>query len=169
MANRKMLVGLIVVALLALVGLALAQEGTSGRGGGRGGEGRGDDGSRGAARQMARIRAALDVSESEWKVLEPKIQLVITRSREARIGHGMYGRPGAAPETPETPLAKAAADLQKTLDNPHATPDEIKAKLAAVRAARQKAEAALATARGSLRSSVTLRQEAQLVLLGFLE
>ena len=166
MANRKVLVGLIVVALLALVGLALAQENMGGRGGGGGA--RGDQASRGA-RQMARIRAALGASDAEWKTLEPKIQLVITRSREAQIGRGMYGRPGAEPETPETPLAKAAADLQKTLDSPKATPAEIKAKLAAVRAAREKAEAALGAARDSLRSSVNIRQEAQLVLLGILE
>ena len=117
---------------------------------------------------MARIRAALGASEAEWKVLEPKIQLVSTRSREAQIGRGIYRRPGAAPETPETPLAKAADDLQRTLDKPNATPDEIKAKLAAVRAAREKAEAALGAARDSLRSSVNIRQEAQLVLLGIL-
>ncbi|MCJ7752528.1 MAG: hypothetical protein MUQ65_15805 [Armatimonadetes bacterium] len=169
MENRKVLVGLIVVALLALVGLALAQENTGGRGGrGGGGGATGDQASRGA-RQMARIRAALGASEAEWKTLEPKIQLVITRSREAQVGRGMYGRPDATPEAPETPLAKAAADLQKTLDKPNATPDEIKAKLAAVRAAREKAEAALGEARDSLRSSVNVRQEAQLVLLGILE
>jgi len=165
MENRKVLVGLIVVALLALVGLALAQENMGGRGGGGGAPG--DQASR-AARQMARIQAALGASDAEWKVLEPKIQLVITRSREAQIGRGMYGRAGAAAETPETPLAKAAADLQKTLDNSQATPDQITAKLAAVRAAQEKADAALAVARESLRSSVNIRQEAQLVLLGIL-
>jgi hypothetical protein len=163
MDNRKVLVGLIVVAGLALVGLALAQDNAGGRGGAPG-----DQASR-AARQMARVKAALGASDDEWKVLEPKIQLVTTRSREAQIGRGMYGRSGAAPETPETPLAKAAADLQKTLDNSQATPDRIKEKLAAVRAARKNADAALAAARDSLRSSVNIRQEAQLLLLGILE
>jgi len=163
MGNRKVLMGVIVIALLAFVGLALAQED---RGGRRGQPG--DQASR-AARQMARIRAALGASDSDWKVLEPKIELVIARSREAQISRGMYGRPGAAPETPETPLAKAAADLQKTLDNPQATPDQIRAKLAAVRAAQKTAEAALGEARDSLRSGVSPRQEAHLVLMGILE
>jgi len=162
MGNRKMLVGAVLAGLLALAGLALAQEGRGGRGGQPG-----DSASR-AARQMARIQAALSASEAEWKVLEPKIQLVMTRSREAQIGRGMYGRPGAAPVTAETPLAKAAADLQRALDNPQATPEQITEKLAAVRAAQQKADAALAAARESLRSSANTRQEAQLVLLGIL-
>jgi predicted negative regulator of RcsB-dependent stress response len=165
MGNRKVLVGLIVVAMLALVGLALAQETRGGRGGGGGAPG--DQASR-AARQMARIQAALGASEAEWKVLEPKIQLVMTRSREAQIGRGMYGRPGAAPATAETPLAKAAADLQKALDNPQATSEQITERLAAVRAAQKTADAALAAARESLRSSANTRQEAHLVLLGIL-
>jgi hypothetical protein len=162
MGNRKVLVGLIVVAVLALVGLALAQESRGGRGGRPG-----DPASR-AARQMARIRAALGASEAEWKVLEPKIQLVMTRSREAQIGRGMYGRAGAAPVTAETPLAKAAADLQKMLDNPQATSEQITERLAAVRAAQKSADDALAAARESLRSSANTRQEAHLVLLGIL-
>lgn len=168
MNNRKVLVGLIVVALLALVGLALAQENMGGRGGrGGGGGAPGDQASR-AARQMARIQAALGASDAEWKVLEPKIQLVMTRSHEAQIGRGMYGRAGAAPVTAETPLAKAAADLQKALDNPQATSEQITERLAVVRAAQQKADAALAAARESLRSSANTRQEAHLVLLGIL-
>jgi len=164
MRNRKVVVGFILAALLALVGLALAQEDAGGRRGGA----PGDRESR-AAQQMARYRAALGASDAEWKVLEPKIQLVLTRSREAQIGRGMYGRPGAASQTPETPLAKAAADLQKTLDNSQATQDQVKAKLAAVRAAQKQADDALAAARDSLRSSVNTRQEAQLVLLGLLK
>jgi len=164
MVNRKMLVGLIVAALLALLGLALAQEDM----GGRGRRAPANQASR-AARQMARIKATVGATDAEWTVLEPKIQLVITRSREAQIGRGMYGRPGAAPETPVTALAKAAADLQKTLDNSQATPDQIKAKLAAVRAAQKQADDALAAASDSLRSSVNTRQEVQLVLLGLLK
>ena len=162
MGDRKVLVGLIVVAVLALAGLALAQEGRGGRGGQPG-----DPASR-VARQMARIRAALGASEADWKVLEPTIQLVMTRSREAQIGRGMYRRPGATPEAPETPLAKAAADLQRVLDNPQATSEQITERLVAVRAAQKTADAALAAARESLRSSANTRQEAHLVLLGIL-
>ena len=163
MRNRKVLVGFMLAGLLALVGLALAQEDVGGRRGGA----PGDRASR-ATRQMARFKAALGASDAEWKVLEPKIQLVMTRSREAQIGRGMYGRPGATPEAPATPLAKAAADLQKTLDNSQATPEQVGAKLAAVRAAQEQADAALAAARDSLRSSANPRQEAQLVLMGIL-
>jgi len=166
MGNRKMLVILVVAALLAFVGLALAQEGRGGRGGR---EGATMDRESRSARMTARIKAELGATDEAWKVLEPKIQQVLTRSREAQVGHGMYGRPGAEAETPNTPLEKAAADLQRTLDNPTATPEQIKAKLAAVRAAREKAEAALTAAKDSLRSSVNVRQEAHLVLLGVLE
>jgi hypothetical protein len=169
MGNRKVLVMLVIAALLAFVGLALAQEGRGGRGGRGGGAGATADRESRSARMMARIKAELGASDADWKVLEPKIQLVLTRSREAQVGRGMYGRPGAEAETPDTPLGKAAADLQRTLDNSSATPDQIKVKLAAVRAAREKADAATAAARDSLRSSVNVRQEAQLVLLGILE
>ena len=47
--------------------------------------------------------------------------------------------------------------------------DQIKAKLTALRAAREQARRELATAQRSLRQLLTLRQEAHLVLRGLLD
>jgi len=59
--------------------------------------------------------------------------------------------------------------LQTVLENKDASPEEIKAKLNALRTTRAKREAELKTAREELRKVLTLRQEAQLVLMGMLD
>jgi outer membrane protein TolC len=58
---------------------------------------------------------------------------------------------------------------RRTGDFGRVTAEQIKAKLAALRAAKQKAAQDLATARQSLRQLMTLRQEALLVLNGLLD
>jgi len=64
---------------------------------------------------------------------------------------------------------KASSELRELLRNESATAEQIKAKLAALRAAKQKAAQDLATARQSLRQLMSLRQEALLVLNGLLD
>jgi len=146
---------------------------------------------------MDRVKEALKCSDNEWKVLGPKVDRIMTLSRDADSGRGRMfrgggrgtgggpqmgggpagdrgGRPangrGGGPGAGATsPVAKAVDDLQTTLDNPQATSDQIMAKLAALRAARDKAQKELAKARQDLRQLVTQRQEAQLVLMGILE
>mgnify|MGYP001074398676 CR=1 FL=1 len=59
--------------------------------------------------------------------------------------------------------------LQTTLENKDASADDIKAKLTALRTSRAKKEADLKSAREELRKVLTLRQEAQLVLMGMLD
>jgi chromosome segregation ATPase len=65
-------------------------------------------------------------------------------------------------------VSKASDALQTTLENTSATPEEIKAKLTALRTAREKARQELATAQKELREVLSLRQEAQMVLMGML-
>jgi multidrug resistance efflux pump len=133
---------------------------------------------------MTRIKEQLGASDEEWKALQPKVEQLMTLSRDARAGGGagmMMGRRGvagggpggatAAGDTtaPQSDVAKAQQALQATLDNQQATADEIKAKLTALREAREKAKQELAKAQEAVRQLVTQRQEARLVMMGLLD
>jgi len=127
--------------------------------------------------RVARIKETLQPSEGEWKTLEPKVTKVLTLSRQTGsmggMGMGMFSRrPGAqGPETPRdmTAVGKSLEELRKVLDNKEAKPEEIKAKLTALREAKEKAKKELAQAQQELRKGLAARQEAQLVLMGVLE
>jgi len=84
-----------------------------------------------------------------------------TRGGDRPQRRGPLGEPSA--------VDRAAEALQTTLANASATPDEIKSKLTALRAAREKAKQELAKAQQDLRQVLTLRQEAQLVVMGMLD
>jgi len=194
-SKRKVGWSVAMVGVLAVLGvsLALAQQG-AGPGGRRGGRRGGRfDPAQMRQRYLERIKEQLQVGDEEWTVLEPRLEKVTTLSREASgFGRGrMFGRRGgrqrgpgggpapagppptgaapAAPAEPQSAVAKATEDLQTTLDNEEAKPEEIKAKLTALRESREKAKQELAEARASLRELLTQRQEAQLVLMGILE
>lgn len=190
MSERKTFFGLAAACLLCvgLVGLSLSQAQTGGE------RTRRDPNSRGrfdpAEMQKAmseRMQAALAVSADEWKALEPKVMKVWTLSREASdMGgmRGMMGRPGGnrpggdRPATTERrgtdtmrdqgPVAKSRAALETVLENKDAKAADIKAKLTALREARDKAKDDLTKAQEDLRKVLSLRQEAQLVLMGLL-
>jgi hypothetical protein len=126
-------------------------------------------------RQLGRIREALQPSEAEWKTLEPKITKVLTLSRQTGgMGMGMGRRAGGQGQGPEFPrdeslIGKSTEELRKVLDNKDAKSDEIKAKLTALRDAREKTKQELAKAQQELRGGLNVRQEAQLVLMGLLD
>lgn len=176
--------------VLALCGLLAApgfgQE-TPPAGGGQGGaSGRGGPGGRGNFMQMMadRVKTALGATDDEWKAIQPKLEKVTTAQMEARLGGrgGMFGSRGsrrggqggaqtapAADAPPLSPLAQASKDLQTALDNKDSTPEQIKAKLEALRAARAKAQEALKAAQKDLTEILTQRQEAVLVGMGLLD
>ena len=130
-------------------------------------------------RMEQRMKEALGVTDEEWKVLQPRLEKVTTLSRETRSAGGMrmlFGRGGRRDRRtdegeatrPPSEVAKALQALQTTLENKEAAPEEIKAKLTALREAREKAKQELAKAQDALREIVTQRQEAQLVMMGHL-
>jgi len=139
-------------------------------------------------RMMAeRLKETLEISDEEWKVFEPRITKVLTLSRQGggfggmgmmmrgrRGGFGPGGQPGArggdtqAPQQELTPVEKSTQELQTVLDNKDAKPEEVKVKLTALRNAREKARQELVKAQKELREIVSVRQEAQLVLMGLL-
>jgi hypothetical protein len=81
------------------------------------------------------------------------------------------GPPRGGPGGPgqRDPSAQLRADLQTALDDPKASPDEIREKVAALRKARENAKADLAAAEKDLLELLTAYQEAVLVNLGYLD
>ncbi len=125
-------------------------------------------------RMMDRIKETLGSSDDEFKALEPKIDLVLAAQRDARgFGMGRRGGPGGGPgggdNQPTTPVQEKTKELQDALDSKDTKPEDLKAKLAALREARAKAKENLAKAQKELSELLTQRQEAGLVMMGILE
>lgn len=183
-------VGLLVALIAASVSVGQPQGRTGQRDGQRGGQRSMFNPERMRQMMEQRMKEQLGVSDQEWQVLGPRLTKVMTLTRQAGPGMGigrlfMGGRRGplGGPDGPqggdqrrprgpfgqeETEVSKAGDVLQTTLENASASSDEIKAKLTALRTAKEKARQDLATAQKELREVLTLRQEAQLVLMGML-
>jgi hypothetical protein len=117
-------------------------------------------------------------TDDEWKVIQPKLEKVMTIQRESRGSMGMmFGRSGRssdrggnnADSQPKNDVQKAQEDLKSTLDKKDASVDDINAKLAALRSARDKSRADLKSAQKDLSEVLTARQVAALVMMGMLE
>jgi hypothetical protein len=131
---------------------------------------------------MQRIKEQLGATDEEWTALQPKLEKLMTAQRDTRGGG--FGRGGGRrrggpdgggntndpnAQQNQSAVAKAQADLRTVLDNKDSKPEEIKAKLAALRDAREKAKADVTAAQKDLRELLTQRQEAVLVNMGFLD
>ncbi len=145
-------------------------------GGGPGGWGGGRfDPAQMRERMNQRTKEALGVTDEEWKALQPKIDQVRQLQFQSMAGRfGGRGGRGGGPGGPggdmaSSPVAQASRDLRETLDNQGSTPDQIKAKLQALRDARAKARDELTAAQNDLKQLLTARQEAVLVQQGLLE
>jgi Spy/CpxP family protein refolding chaperone len=172
-------------ALVAMLSpLAMAQDNTGGDRGGRDRQ-RGDrqqaDGNnnnRGGGAQDWRQRFAdrlkedLGATDEEMKVIQPKLEKLMLARRDAGA-FGMFGnrggRGGDSENQTPSPAQQASNDLRQTLENKSATPEEIAAKLKALREARAKAREAVTAAQKELKEVLTQRQEAVLVNMGTLE
>ena len=127
-----------------------------------------------------RMKKNLGASDEEWTIIEPRLTKVMKLSRETSSGgmamamfaqrRGGPGqqRPGQA-DREQGKVAKATQQLRTTLENKEAKPEEIKARLTAVRKAKEQARQELSKAQQQLREVLSLKQEAQLVLTGMLE
>ncbi len=180
MSRYKVVIAVAVVCLLGAiwVGQALSQEAEAeGRGGARS---RRWDPERMRQRYEERIKEVMGITDEEWKVLQPRLEKVQTLSRQARGRggmRGMFGRRGRSGGRPEatgdtrerSKVEKAVEQLRTTLENEDAKPKEIKSMLTALRKAREKAKQELAKAQKELSELLTVRQEAQLVLMGMLD
>ncbi len=147
-------------------------------------------------RMLAGRKQALGASDEEWKALAPKVEKVMTASREARFtgmpgfgfGRGGFGGPGGDRGGPggdrgnrgdrgprggdqqnQSATNKAANDLRTALDDKATSSEDIGKKLTALRQAREKAKADFETAQKDIRELLTQRQEATLVAMGYME
>jgi hypothetical protein len=186
------------VLALVVGGMSLAQQGGGGggrRGGGQGGGGgRGFDPAQFRQMMADQLKQRLGADDQAWKVMEPRVMKVVELNQQgmAGRGRGMFGmmggrrggqggqggadnagappqRRGSGPGGEQTALDKAMAQLQTTLENQSASPDDIKKALTGVREAREKARQELATAQADLKKILSVRQEAVLVEMGQLE
>ena len=146
-------------------------------------------------RMNERMKEMLGADEEEWTVIEPRLNKVQELSMQVRgggrgfggrRGPGMFGRGGGrggggavAPTAPapragaedaaQTPIAKARQALETELGKPNPDAGKIKAGLSEYRKERQKVKQELISAQEKLREILTVKQEAQLVLMGTLE
>lgn len=169
--------------LAAVLGLAMAgSTGYAQQGGGPGGGGPGGgnwDPQAMRERMEQRMKESLGITnDEEWKALQPKLQKVQTLQFQAMAGRGgMFGggrqrgggQGGPGGDQMQSPVATASRELRETLDNKDSTPEQIKAKLTALRDARAKAREELTAAQNELKELLTARQEAALVAQGTLE
>lgn len=133
-----------------------------------------------------RMKTQLKVSDEEWGVIQPLIEKVMSKQRDAggsRFGGGPSRGPGGSPGGGTPPAPGGSSDssrseragtaereaLRAALENESTSPETLKAKLSAVREIRAKATAELAAAREDLKKVLTVRQEALLVSYGILE
>ena len=130
-------------------------------------------------RMAERLKTALKASDEEWSVIQPLLEKMYAKQREAGGRFNFGGRRGGGPGGPGgedrgnrpsmfggTPESEA---LETALKSDSTSPAEIKAKLDALREARKKAAAELDQSRDDLRKVLTQRQEATLVLIGILQ
>jgi hypothetical protein len=108
------------------------------------------------------LKDRLQISDHEWPVLKPRFQAVYDLVRP---------QPQVGPHSaqPQTEVEQKRRDLQELLRDEKAPLEQIKAKLTALRAARERSAQELSKARQALRQLMTLRQEAVLVLNGLLD
>jgi hypothetical protein len=113
-------------------------------------------------RAIEDLKESLGVSDAEWAVIKPRVEAVynLVHPEPPIRGNGSQ---------PRTDVEQRSAELRELLRDENAAADQIKARLAALRAAREKANRDLVAARQNLRQLLTLRQEAQLVLNGLLD
>lgn len=119
-------------------------------------------------RMMTRLKEQLGANDEEWKVLQPKVEKVMTAQNNSRGGGSGRGGRGGGDNQPTTPVATASRDLRQALEN-NASAEDINKKLAAYREARAKGREELAAAQKELKELLTPKQEATLVVNGMLE
>lgn len=193
--RKKCLIGVgLMLMAVTLVSVAIAAEeettptpqrqrpaaGQRERGGGPRERG-GFDRARMQERMVEMMKERLGGTDEEWTVIKPRLEKVMKLSQNGSgMMRGMGGRRGRrgrggrdgqnqATEAPTEPVQIASAELQKTLDKEAPTTAEIKAKLAALRGAREKNKQELVIAQQKLKEVLSVKQEAVLVMMSMLE
>jgi hypothetical protein len=137
-----------------------------------------------------RLKTAMKATDEEWAVIKPLIQKVQAAQKEQkekklrgfsvskgkRKGHskevavlGQLSAPAAPDSLTEHGDSPEFDALKTTLENDSAGTDDIRARVAAVRASRKKLTDDLATSEANLRKVLTVRQEAIMIFMGLLD
>ena len=184
MFRRSVVFGLIACLLAVLiVGQTLSQPAQRGQRGGAPGSDRPQaqrrqfDPQRMQQMMEQRMQRQIGASDEEWKKIGPSVMKVSQLNRQVSGGGmgGMFGGrrgPMGGPQDAQgqpTELDKATEQLETLLDNDSAKPEDIEKQLTAYRAAREKAKKQLVAEQQKLQKQVTVRQKAQLVLMGLLD
>jgi len=140
MLGRKIILGIVAVAVVGLLlvsqSLSQAQRGEGPRGPqGQPPEGRRFDPERMRRMMTERMKEMLEVTDEEWKVMEPKFTEVLNLSRQTRGGPGMgmmfggrrgmmqspggrrQGPGGQMPDREQTEVDKRTEELRQVLEN----------------------------------------------------
>jgi hypothetical protein len=124
-------------------------------------------------RMLEMYKERLGATDDEWTIIKPRLAEVMKYSLNTRSMRGMGGRGNRGgqqtTETPTDPVQIAVTELQQTLDKEAPTAAEIKAKLIALRGAREKNKQQLVVAQQKLKEVLSVKQEALLVMMGMLE
>ncbi len=191
MINRKWAVAVSVCGLLGLVlaltGLAVAQDAERGQRGDWGGRGQMDPEQMRArmeewrGRMLEETRTHLGLSEEEWTLVKPRYEQVLELNRQlsgpargmmlgmrGRGGRGDDRGPAQTQPQDQTALEKASTQLREVLEQPNSSPEQIQSALTSYRQVRIELEAQRKQAHESLRELLTVRQEAILVSTGVL-
>lgn len=142
---------------------------------------------------LGRFQEQVGFSEDEWRIVEPKLWKVLALQVESGSGPlgGMVGgarafaRGGGGGRGggfnmnmiisqvfnngQVSPALQKQQELQDLLDDPGATPQAFRVKLEEYRAAVKKVKEQLTAAQTDLQGVLTLRQEAALMQIGFIE
>lgn len=186
MQKSKKLQAIMSIALCCLLAVSVvfaAEDRPQRRGPGEGGPGqregrRGFDREGMQQRMMEMMKERLGATDEEWQVIQPRLSEVMELSQSTQAGgmgmFGMFGRRGRdrgndQSDASANPVQAAASSLQETLDKEAPSSTEIQNKLLALRGAREQAKQKLAAAQQKLREVLSVKQEAQLVLMGMLD
>ena len=113
-------------------------------------------------RAIERYRDRLDISDKEWTIIQPRLRKVYKFVHPVRLG-------GGQDEQSKNAVQQKSSELRQLLQDQGASTPEIKAGITALRQAKEQSRQQLIMARQELRTVLSVRQEAQLILSGLLD
>lgn len=117
-----------------------------------------------------RIKETLKAPDKEWIVIEPLLTKIMDLRQQEAMPGGPGGQTGQSGQGgPQFEQSAEAQSRQTVLDSETTGNDGVRDALDAYCAVPKTREAKLATAREQLRSVLTIRQEARLVMMGLLD